>query len=212
MNARLLAPLTAAQDGAALDLLDRAFAGDPTLSWYLFAERAGFAQRRRAYLRAYQRFHRTNGLPTLGAWQAGQLVGACYFSLTDPQPSASSVQAIGQSIRQQCGADCLARLDHLLEAFDQQLSHPDSARIEFIAVAPDRQGRGIGSLLLSQTLEQLRQHGCQRVALETAEPRNLALYLRHGFIQTGQLTLAGLQQYYLQTDCSDSLGRFHPGS
>ncbi|MCG4452513.1 hypothetical protein LJY18_04230 [Pseudomonas sp. MMS21-TM103] len=98
MNARLLAPLTAAQDGAALDLLDRAFAGDPTLSWYLFAERAGFAQRRRAYLRAYQCFHRANGLPILGAWQAGQL------------------------------------------------------------------------------------------------------------------TLAGLQQYYLQTDCSDSLGRFHPGS
>ncbi|MDA7088905.1 GNAT family N-acetyltransferase [Pseudomonas sp. SA3-5] len=203
MNPLLLAPLTTAQDDAALDLLDRAFAGDPSLSWYLFAERTGFAQRRRAYLAAYQRFHRANGLPTLGAWQAEQLVGATYFSLTNPQPSASSVQAIGQSIRQQCGTDCLARLDQLLEAFDQQLRHHDSARIEFIAVAPDQQGRGIGSLLLSQTLEHLRQHGCLRVALETAEPRNLALYLRHGFSQTGHLTLAGLQQYYLQTGASD---------
>jgi GNAT superfamily N-acetyltransferase len=200
VNARHLAPLAVAQDGAALELLDLAFAGDPTLGWYLFAERPGFAQRRRAYLLAYQRFHRANGLPTLAAWQAGQLLGACYFSLAGQQPSASSLQSIGQSIRQQCGADCLARLDQLLAAFDQQLSHPDSARIEFIAVAPDRQGRGIGSLLLSQTLAQLRQQGCPRVALETGEPRNLALYRRHGFAQSGHLQLTGLQQYYLQAN------------
>ena len=201
MTAVHLAPLMAAQDGAALDLLDQSFAGDPTLGWYLFAERPGFAQRRRAYLQAYQRFHRANRMPTLAAWQAEQLVGACYFSLAGQHPSASSLQSIGQSIRQQCGADCLARLDQLIDAFDQQLSHSDNARIEFIAVAPGQQGRGIGSLLLSQTLQQLRQQGCQRVALETGEPRNLALYRRHGFAQSGQLQLTGLQQYYLQADC-----------
>jgi ribosomal protein S18 acetylase RimI-like enzyme len=202
VTALLLAPLTAAQDGAALELLDQTLAGDPTLGWYLFAERPGFAQRRRAYLRAYQRFHRANDMPMLAAWQANQLVGACYFSLSDPHASARSLQTIGQSMRQHCGADCLARLDHLLDAFDQHLNHAGSARIEFIAVAPEQQGRGIGSLLLSQTLDQLRHHGCQRVALETAEPRNLALYQRHGFTQTGHLTLTGLQQYYLQKDCS----------
>ena len=201
MNALHLAPLAAVQDGAALELLDRAFADDPTLGWYLFAERPGFAQRRRTYLLAYQRFHRANGLPILAAWQTDQLVGAAYFSQAEQHPSASSLQSIGQSIRQQCGADCLARLDQLLDAFEQHLSHPGSARIEFIAVAPDRQGRGIGSLLLSQTLAQLRQQGCQRVALETAEPRNLALYRRHGFTQSGHLALTGLQQYYLQANC-----------
>jgi len=201
VNALHLAPLAAAQDGAALELLDRAFAGDPTLGWYLFAERPDFSQRRRAYLAAYLRLHRTNRLPILAAWQAEQLVGASYFSLAEQHPSASSLQEIGRAIRQQCGADCLARLDQLLEAFDQQLSHPDSARIEFIAVAPDQQGRGIGGLLLSQTLAQLRQQGCQRVALETGEPRNLALYRRHGFAQSGRLQLPGLRQYYLQANC-----------
>ncbi|MNQ81737.1 Mycothiol acetyltransferase [compost metagenome] len=201
MNAVHLAPLTAAQDGAALDLLDRAFASDPTLGWYLFAERPGFAQHRRAYLAAYQRLHRANRMPTLTVWQAGQLVGACYFGLAGQHPSASSLEEIGRAIRQLCGADCLARLDQLLDAFEQQPSHPGSARIEFIAVAPDRQGRGIGGLLLSQTLAQLRQQGCQRVTLETGEPRNLVLYRRHGFVQSGQLLLTGLQQYYLQADC-----------
>jgi hypothetical protein len=183
VNARHLAPLAVAQDGAALELLDRAFASDPTLDWYLFAERPGFAQRRRAYLAAYQRFHRANRMPILAAWQAGQLVGACYFSLVEQHPSTGSLQSIGRSIRQQCGADCLARLDQLCGAFEQHLSHPDSARIEFIAVA------------------QLHQHGCQRVALETGEPRNLALYQRHGFAQSGHLALTGLQQYYLQANC-----------
>jgi ribosomal protein S18 acetylase RimI-like enzyme len=139
-------------------------------------------------------------MPILAAWQADQLVGAAYFSLAAQLPSASSLQSIGRAIRQQCGADCLTRLDQLLEAFEQQLSHPDSARIEFIAVAPDRQGRGIGSLLLSQTLAQLRQQGCQRVALETGEPRNLALYRRHGFTQSGHLVLTGMRQYYLQAN------------
>ncbi|MNG05071.1 Mycothiol acetyltransferase [compost metagenome] len=68
-------------------------------------------------------------------------------------------------------------------------------------MAPDRQGRGIGSSLLSQTLAQLRQQGCPRVTLETGEPRNLALYRRHGFVQSGQLALAGLHQYYLHANC-----------
>ena len=36
-----------------LELLVQAFAHDPTLSWYLFGQRADFEFRRRAYLEAY---------------------------------------------------------------------------------------------------------------------------------------------------------------
>ncbi|WP_154067108.1 hypothetical protein [Pseudomonas sp. CC6-YY-74] len=49
---------------------------------------------------------------------------------------------------------------------------------------------------MDQLLTQLRHHGCQRLALETAQPR-------HGFTQTSHLTLTGLQQHYLQTGGSD---------
>lgn len=200
MSALHLAPLPAAQDAAALDLLDQAFAGDPSLAWQLCAERADFAARRRAYLASYLHFHRRNDLPTLAAWQGERLLGLSYFSLGDATPASASLAELGQAIRRQCGEECLARLDRLLEAFERQLPGPCWARIEFLAVAPGQRGRGIGGALLAQTLAHCRQHGCPGVALETGEPRNLALYRRHGLRQSGGLTLPGLQQHYLLQD------------
>lgn len=78
MSALRLAPLPAVQDADALDLLDLAFASDPSLAWYLFGERPHFAQRRRAYLAIYQHLHRDNDLPILAAWQGEQLLGLSY--------------------------------------------------------------------------------------------------------------------------------------
>lgn len=198
MSALHIAPLPAAQDAAALALLDQAFADDATLAWYLFAERPGYDARRGAYLASYQAFHRANQLPTLAAWRADRLVAVCYFSMPAQQASAASLLRIGAEIRQHCGDNCLARLDQLLAAFDQHLDQADCARIEFIGTAADLQGQGIGSALLGECLSQLNASGCAKVALETAAPRNLALYQRHGFVQSGHLQLPGLQLYYLQ--------------
>jgi GNAT superfamily N-acetyltransferase len=200
MTALHIAPLPAAQDGAALALLDRAFAADPTLSWYLYAERPAYAMRRRAYLASYQAFHRANRLPTLAAWHAERLVGVCYFSTADQQPDAASLLRIGEEIRVHCGEDCLARLDALIAAFDEHLLQTacDGARIEFIGTAEDRWGQGIGSALLHACLAQLAADAGASVALETAAPRNLAFYRRHGFEPTGGLQLDGLHLSYLQ--------------
>ena len=198
MSALHIAPLPAAQDAAALALLDQAFVDDATLGWYLFAERPGYAARRSAYLASYQAFHRANQLPTLAAWQADRLVAVCYFSMAGQQASAASLERIGAEIRRHCGDDCLARLDRLLTAFDRHLDQAESARIEFIAVAQELQGQGVGGTLLGQCLRQLRSTGA-KVALETATSRNLALYQRHGFVQSGRLQLPGLQLYYLTT-------------
>jgi GNAT superfamily N-acetyltransferase len=198
MSALHIAPLPAAQDAAALALLDQAFADDPTLGWYLFGERPGFDARRSAYLASYQAFHRENQLPTLAAWRTDRLVAVCYFSMPGQHASAASLARIGAEIRQQCGDDCLARLDQLLAAFDQHLDQAECARIEFIGTAANLQGQGIGSALLDECLVQLKASGCAKVALETAAPRNLTLYQRRGFVQSGHLQLPGLRLYYLQ--------------
>ncbi len=197
MSSLQLAPLPAAQEAEALALLDQAFACDPTLAWYLFGQRPGYEARRRAYLAGYQVFHRANRLPILAAWQNQQLLGLSYFSPAGHQPSAASLEHFGEVIRNQCGADCLARLDLLLEAFDQQAS-AESGRIEFIAVATAHQGMGLGSALLRQSLAQLRASGCPSIALETGAPRNLALYQRHGFRLSARRQFPGLLQHYLE--------------
>lgn len=197
MSPLQLAPLPAAQDAEALVLLDQAFACDPTLAWYLFGQRPGYQARRRAYLAGYQAFHRTNRLPILAAWQNQQLLGLSYFSPAGHQPSAASLEHFGEVIRSQCGADCLERLDLLLEAFDQH-APAESGRIEFIAVATEHQGMGLGSALLRQSLAQLRASGCPSIALETGAPRNLALYQRHGFHLSARRQFPGLLQHYLE--------------
>ncbi|HEX5842960.1 MAG TPA: GNAT family N-acetyltransferase [Pseudomonas sp.] len=198
MSPLQIAPLPAAQDAAALELLDQAFASDPTLAWYLFREQPGYAQRRRAYLQIYQDLHRANRLPILAAWQAGELLGVSYYNPGQQPISPASLQQAGQAIHERCGAPSLERLDLLLEHFEQQIGATNFALIEFIGVAADQQGRGIGSALLAQTLAACRAQACPGVALETGEARNIELYRRHGFQLSGQLQLPGLQQHYLQ--------------
>jgi GNAT superfamily N-acetyltransferase len=197
VSAVWIAPLQAAHARLGLTLLDQAFAADPSLGWYLFAQRPGYAQRRRAYLDAYHAFHQHNALPILAAWQGEALLGVSYFSPGSHSPDAPSLHRLGRAIEQHCGADCLNRLDQLLEAFEQQLPRADLARIEFIAVANGFQGQGIGSALLAASLAWLRQNGCPGVALETGEARNLPLYQRHGLQRVGVLQLPGLRQHYL---------------
>lgn len=192
-----LAPLPAAQDSEALALLDQAFADDPTLAWYLFDQRPGYEARRHAYLAGYQAFHRANRLPILAAWQDQRLLGLSYFSPAGHQASDDSLELFAEVIRSQCGADCLARLDLLLEAFDQH-APAESGRIEFIAVATGHQGMGLGSALLRHSLVQLRASGCLSIALETGAPRNLALYRRHGFRLSARRQFPGLLQHYLE--------------
>ena len=195
MNRVRLAPLPAALAGQAVDLLDQAFADDPTLGWYLMRERPGFAERRRTYLRAYLDFHRVCRLPVLAAWHDSTLCGLSLYDLGQPA-SGDRVQELGRRIAEGCGTECLARLDRLLAAFDQQLP-TNCARLEFLAVAAQEQGQGLGSLLLQTTLAAITAAGCSAVALETGAPRNLALYRRNGFELLGSADFDELRQYSL---------------
>jgi GNAT superfamily N-acetyltransferase len=193
--------LTPADSAAAIALLDRAFAEDPCLAWVLQQTQPGYPARRRAYLGAYLRYHQDNALPLLGAWQAEQLLGLSCFTLPEPVADPASLSALGGRIAQACGVDRLARLEQLIDAFDQHLGDAPAARIEFLAVAPEAQGRGLGSALLQASLAYIENQGCMHIALESGEPRNLALYLRHGFQLSGGVQRDALHQFYLQRLC-----------
>lgn len=52
--------------------------------------------------------------------------------------------------------------------------------LSLLAVAPEQQGRGLGGALLAPTLERCQRERV-RVYLETAQPKNLPFYQRHGF-------------------------------
>jgi ribosomal protein S18 acetylase RimI-like enzyme len=73
------------------------------------------------------------------------------------------------------------RLARLRAVMDR--AHPMSrqhAYLWFLGVAPDAQGRGVGSRLIKAKLDKLDQANMPAF-LETATERNVAFYRRHGF-------------------------------
>jgi [ribosomal protein S18]-alanine N-acetyltransferase len=65
--------------------------------------------------------------------------------------------------------------------------YPDQAWVQTMAVAPDRQGRGLGGLLLTALLEEAGRRRQRAVGLEVRAGNAVAqrLYERHGFVRTG---------------------------
>jgi ribosomal protein S18 acetylase RimI-like enzyme len=70
-----------------------------------------------------------------------------------------------------------ARGAALMKAHHPQFPH---WYLHIIGVAPERRGRGIGSILLQPVLTRCDQEG-MRAYLEASSPRNVRLYERHGF-------------------------------
>jgi ribosomal-protein-alanine N-acetyltransferase len=65
--------------------------------------------------------------------------------------------------------------------------YPDEAWVQTMAVHPAAQGRGVGTLLLAELLDEAARRGQRTVALEVRadNPTAQRLYARHGFLQTG---------------------------
>lgn len=70
--------------------------------------------------------------------------------------------------------------------------HPVAPHAHLILIGsdPDRQGQGLGSLMLRRTLSRLDREGTPAY-LEATTPRSRALYLRHGFVVMGEIHLPG---------------------
>ena len=60
--------------------------------------------------------------------------------------------------------------------------------LNVVSTLPSQQGRGLGSAVLAPVLDDADDNGWP-CYLESSNPRNISLYLRHGFVETGQLHL-----------------------
>lgn len=72
------------------------------------------------------------------------------------------------------------RFRHLDDLFDANHPHEPHHHLAFLAVAPSRQGDGIGSALLDDYHARLDAAGLPAY-LEASSPRSRDLYLRHGY-------------------------------
>lgn len=79
------------------------------------------------------------------------------------------------------------------------LAKPDHLLLDNVAVAPARQGRGVGRALIAFAEAEARRRGCREIRLYTHEKmtENIALYERLGFVETGRGRQAGYDRVFM---------------
>lgn len=164
-------------DAAAADLA-AAFHDDPILDWFMRTD-----GRRTAARGAFFRLVvRELAVPT-GVIECPEPGGAAAIWIESerlaPYSAAQELRALPVLLRA-TGLSKFARLPTLRKAMDAHHPAEPHDYLWFLGVQPAAQGRGIGSRLLASRCERLDAGG-RAAWLETATPRNLGLYHRHGF-------------------------------
>ena len=79
------------------------------------------------------------------------------------------------------------------------LPKPDYLLLDNIAVAPARQGQGLGRRLIAFAEQQARRRGCRELRLYTHEKmsENIVLYARLGFAETGRGNQDGYDRVFM---------------
>ncbi len=162
----------ASQTDAVMGALLLAFSGDPCVR-YVFSTPEG-------YLTAFPTFARAMGGRALahgGAWLGA---GGSAAALWLPPGVESDSEAMLGLIMAHAAPE---KLEVMGQVGEQMRSyHPTEPHwyLAMIGVDPARQGLGLGSALLAESLRRCDEVGTIAY-LESSSPRNVPLYERHGF-------------------------------
>jgi ribosomal protein S18 acetylase RimI-like enzyme len=86
--------------------------------------------------------------------------------------------------------DELERFGALGAAMTAAHPHDEHWYLNVVGTLPSRQSQGLGAAVLRPVLDRCDEEGIPAY-LESSNPRNVSLYLRHGFVETGEITPAG---------------------
>jgi GNAT superfamily N-acetyltransferase len=176
-----IVPLRDDQEEACGAMLARAFLDDPIFRWV----EPDDALRARFLAPFFTGLTRRSRRLAVALATEGALEGASLWKtpgLTTLSPAELAMTGLDR-IADWLSDEALARLDAVFDpveaAFAEDLSEP-VWYLGVLGVEPGRQGRGFGSLLMAPVLARADREA-RSVTLETAQPKNLPLYQRHGF-------------------------------
>jgi GNAT superfamily N-acetyltransferase len=173
------------------------FYDDPVMSWVFPDDATRLEQLRFAFGGLVRDF-----LPDRGAVEV--LDDACVTFWRRPDFVHGSARE-GDSEQQTpppvpFGPDVIERFDILDATMAAAHPHDTHWYLNVISALPERQGEGLGARLLQSVLTVCDAEGIPAY-LESSNPRNMSLYRRHGFVQTGELLLPdGLSLYPMWRD------------
>ncbi len=172
-----------AEDVGGLKLaLAEAFVEDPVFSWLMPDEDSRLARLRRFFAIELQRLV----LPRGRAWTSPELTGA---ALSLPPRAWHTPPRVGV-LQGGCFGLRLYRAAGLLALIERHHLREPHYYFAYIGVAPEAQGKGLGSTLMRPTLDRCDEQGLPAY-LEASSERNAALYERLGFVVKRELTFAG---------------------
>jgi GNAT superfamily N-acetyltransferase len=181
-------PSIAADRDAICAVLAGAFADDPVFIWMI-----PDADRRAAVLPGLFALF-ADAYQPLDASQvvggSGPAVGAALWAAPGTQAvSDDAAEEFGAGITEACGPDA-GRVFEVMGLLDER--HPAQAcwYLNLLGVDLAHHGRGLGSALLSATLQRCDAE-TSPAYLEATSPRNRRLYARHGFEVVGEIALPG---------------------
>jgi GNAT superfamily N-acetyltransferase len=161
-----------------IDSIVLGFSADPVVRW-LFPEPQRFLAKFPTLARLYGGRAFEHGT----AYHLDGYVGAALWLPPKVHPDEKGLTELFQ---EEFSGDKLEAVFALFEQMDA--AHPDEPcyHLTFIAVDPSRQGKGYGSKILAHTLKLCdKENGL--AYLESTNPANISLYLRHGFELVGNI-------------------------
>jgi len=156
-------------------VLGRAFVTEPMMCWPLGPPEEDLKER---LVQSFEYFLET--LIELGmVWEADRGAGAAVWIPPDQRESWEEAQIRDRRVYALM-KDGGRRWDGFWEWVASRIPDESLWHLDSVGVAPEMQGRGIGSALIEFGLGRVRVTGNSAV-LETGSSRNLALYERYGF-------------------------------
>jgi GNAT superfamily N-acetyltransferase len=167
------------------DALGRAFEDDPGFS-HLLPERDGRAARLRLF---FETELTTIGIPSGLTWTTDERIGGAIWLPPDGWrvPVTTTAREVGPMLRV-FGKRLPLALRSRLRMERRHPGRPSHTYLAVMGVAPEWQGKGLGTALMSPALETIDAE--RRPAyLEASTPRSRELYRRNGFDVTGEFHL-----------------------
>ena len=171
---------------AATEVLARAFATDPVMSWLVGPDRDAAPRLRHLFGHSLGvELQRDDHL--VDVVDSGQAVALWHEVDQWKTPNPDVVKMIPPAVR--TFGRYLPRALRTLTGIERV--HPEEPHrfLGYIGVHPDHQGKGFGGALLASMTEDCDERGVAAY-LESSNPLNEPLYARHGFVSRGPIELA----------------------
>ncbi|MEI5101600.1 GNAT family N-acetyltransferase [Streptomyces sp. PmtG] len=165
-------------------LMDETFRRDPVSSW-VFPEEERRRRRHGALMEAFLDLAFAEGYVDIA--EDGSAVALWWSVPADHEANEDAAVAADGPARLREAVDPDNERVEVIGQLTTEIHPTDRAHqyLHMIAVRPDRQGRGIGTALVTSVLERCDREG-RHAYLEASSARSRELYLRLGFIDLGQ--------------------------